>query len=650
MRGRPTHFWGKLSQDESGNVLAWHPLLCHCADVAMSTKALLTRSLLARRLATLCARRALTPRQVARLCVLAALHDFGKTNHGFQAKQHPSSRRTAGHLREALAALLDRERGIGDALVDALDLRSTVCWFESEQTLLSFLRAILAHHGRPLEESLVDSSLWLPRDGIDPIAGVRSLVDATKRWFPLAWQIGGDPLPASPELQHAFTGLLMLADWIGSDGSFFPFADSWPNETYHQQAEQRAEAAVAGMGIDSICARDGLTLGDDLYDTLFGFRPRGAQSACLEVRPAPGPSTTILEAPTGEGKTEMALARFASLFEAGEVDGLYFALPTRTSATQIHQRVVTAVARMYPDPKRRPAVVLAVPGYLRADDTDGVRLPGFEVLWPDDRSQATRHRRWAAEGPKRYLAGVVAIGTVDQALLSVLTVNHSHLRATALLRHLLVIDEVHASDAYMTRLTESLLARHRAAGGHAFLMSATLGGTARQRLLEPGGLGSALSLADATAKPYPLVTHLDATQQLTESNSNGQPSNAKTVHFEVQPWSDEPRDIVDRALDAAARGAKVLILRNTVKTCLATQLALETSAAQRGEAALLFSCEHAAAPHHARFAAVDRKRLDLAIEANFGKTRPVGGCVAVCTQTVQQSLDLDADLMLTDRG
>ena len=64
--------------------------------------------------------------------------------------------------------------------------------------------------------------------------------------------------------------------------------------------------------------------------------------------------------------------------------------------------------------------------------------------------------RWAAEHPKRYAAASFAVGTIDQALLGALQVRHAHLRAACLVRHLLVIDEVHASDAYMTALVERL--------------------------------------------------------------------------------------------------------------------------------------------------------------------------------------------------
>jgi CRISPR-associated endonuclease/helicase Cas3 len=135
---------------------------------------------------------------------------------------------------------------------------------------------------------------------------------------------------------------------------------------------------------------------------------------------------------------------------------MYFALPTRTAATQMHQRVYEAITRAFPSESTRPPVVLAVPGYIAVDDGVAHRLPGFEVLWNDNEAERFRFRGWAAENPKRYLAGPIVVGTIDQVLLSTLMVSHAHMRATALLRQFLVVDEVHASDSYMIALLRSV--------------------------------------------------------------------------------------------------------------------------------------------------------------------------------------------------
>ena len=353
-------------------------------------------------------------------------------------------------------------------------------------------------------------------------------------------------------------------------------------------------------------------------------------------------SISILEEETGGGKTEAALARFVKLFETGLVDGLYFALPTRTAATQIHRRVQAAVSRAFWTRRRWCS---PVPGYLMVDDVSGERLAPFDVLWNDSDAERFRYRGWAAENAKRYLSGAVVVGTIDQVLLSSLMVSHAHLRATALLRHLLVVDEVHASDAYMGRILEHVLQRHRAAGGHALLLSATLAGEARFRLLNPGVPSARPGLQEAKRKSYPLLSHRGAEARgIPVPPAGRNPSSRRRRQTRDEPTGSREA----MALDAAAQGAKVLVIRNTVTDCVATQLALETAAAASDRTQLLFACQHVPAPHHSRFARADRAALDAALEARLGRTRPDGGCVVVATQTVQQSLDIDADLLLSD--
>jgi len=656
MQGPPTGFWGKLRQDEQKRVLAWHSVADHCADVAAVCEALLERTLLRRRLARLAGRDDLTEVQVARLGVLAALHDVGKFNAGFQNKAR-GTKDTAGHLAEVLAILNPRNnrRDLTRLLFNSLRICELAAWGDHPEgdDVFQLLIATISHHGRPVDITQGDKIVthhWQPATGPDPFAGIADLVDRTRRWFPRAWEPGGEPLPATAELQHGWSGLLMLADWLGSDDApgRFTFRDDGDASDRMDFARPRARLVIERIGIDPRPARACLGSEPPGFQTLVpGSTPWAAQQAMLDLPLDAAGSLTVLEAETGSGKTEAALVYYARLFHAGLVDGMVFALPTRTAATQIHRRVREAVAHAFPDPDRRPAVVLAVPGYLRVDEVEAkARLPRFQVLWPDH--DRFRHRAWAAESPKRYLAGPVVVGTVDQVLLSALQVSHAHLRATALLRQFLVVDEVHASDAYMTRVLESVLDQHLRAGGHALLLSATLGAAARTRLLAESDRrrrhDQVPTLAAALATPYPALSHRPAGAPAEVLGVAGdQPE--KAVRIALHPWMDEPDAVAREALSAAREGAKVLVIRNTVKDCIATQEALEAIA---GGAPVLFRCGDVVAPHHGRFADRDRKALDEAIEAAFGKERPAGGRVVVATQTVEQSLDLDADLLVTD--
>jgi len=144
-----------------------------------------------------------------------------------------------------------------------------------------------------------------------------------------------------------------------------------------------------------------------------------------------------------------------------------------------------------------------VPGYLKSGDAQGRSLPDWRgVLWDHEPDEAKLLSRWAAESTKRYLAATIAVGTVDRAMLAALQVKHAHLRAAALPRSFLVIDEVRAFDRYMKEVRNHLLNMHLRRGGYAMLMSATLGLVVRTKWL---GRKSAPSLEEAVAAPYPAV-------------------------------------------------------------------------------------------------------------------------------------------------
>jgi CRISPR-associated endonuclease/helicase Cas3 len=680
MKGELSTFWGKLLKGEQGQIIAWHPLIDHCADVAACCEALLEKTIIRRRLATLAGLDSLSAKMVERLCVLASLHDLGKYGQGFFAKALPSPANVAGHVQEALAVLTAACTGEfpeGTQLREVLRLDHLATWSAEPETVLRLLWASICHHGRPYSCTQVPAPKrwhWRTNEGRAPFDGIAQLQRFAENWYPEAWKDGGEPLPDAPAFAHAFSGMVMLADWLGSDHErWFSFSDVEPRDDdplrRMRWARERAREALAAMHVDPDQARGAIGKQTLTFERVFGFeKPREMQKRVEQLPIAHGGSIAILEAETGSGKTEAAVLHYLRLFNAGEVDGLYFALPTRTAATQMHERVNKAVRAVFEEEIARPPVVLAVPGYLRVDDLEGKRMGGyqvswtehcrlapFETLWPDEDRDLKRHRGWAAESPKRYLAGAVVIGTIDQVLLSALAVRHAHLRATARLRLLLVVDEVHASDAYMTRVLETVLADHLQAGGQALLLSATLGAVTRQRLLYPRDLQQPIGLTDARDVAYPLLTYRPvvppaaAVEYRGASSCTTSATNKAAVQVELWPQMDEAMCVAERALEAACRGARVLVLRNTVRACRDTQLAIEHAATAHGLEHLLFRCKGIIACHHARYVREDRQLLDAAIENALGKQREGDdGLVVVATQTVQQSLDLDADLLLTD--
>ena len=653
-------FWAKAHPYGRPGPERIHLLEHHLADVGACFEALLAQPTIRRRLAHSGGMATLDDETAARLALFAAMHDVGKVNLGFQTRVwresdfSPGERRTAamrgvGHYRELVPVLLDDDTETAGWFFDKLDWWDEVIntWGDPlGETVCGLFVATLSHHGRPLQLEgglSANSLLWRQYGDLEPREQVARVGGLLRRWFPAAFTGTTLKLPAKPQFQHMFLGLCTWADWIGSDKGWFPYVDEPDDDYFFEAARPRAAHAIREIGLDVRAQRDGLTTLPD-FKAVFGFGANAIQDAALDA-PLKTP-VVIVESETGSGKTEAALWRFAHMYEQGLVDGIYFALPTRAAAVQIHGRVKKFVAKLFPN--NPPPVVLAVPGYDADADAASVAIEYDEGAAGHQRDG----RPWASEHPKRYLAAQIAVGTVDQAMMGALKVRHAHMRAACLARNLLVVDEVHASDTYMGAVLESLLDAHAGAGGYALLMSATLGSAARHRWLNRGRRANreGPTLADAVKAPYPAVSGEGI--GLTAAGLNDQ---AKRVSVEASPTMRDFADVARRALDAARKGAKVLVVRNTVDYAVNTQLAIEELAGD-ADAALLFDVNGKTSPHHGRYAACDRKLLDARIEELLGKGRPhsagsgqaQGGVVVVGTQTLEQSLDIDADLLIAD--
>lgn len=633
--------FGKLERNDIGESVRVHPLIDHMIDVAMCFHALSRCRGIARALNNAAARE-LTSQDLSRLAVFAYLHDIGKANSGFQAKRWRSERDIptdwpvhvhAGHGSE-VHALFDEP--LARAAVSQL-LEQICVWGDAADALLT---ASISHHGRPIKEMPVrEAPIWrsIP-DTYSPAAVLADIAARAPHIFPSAFSQGGQPLPELPGFGHLFAGLIQLADWLGSDTRFFPFSELGEDRAI--SAPAMAAKAVATVGLDTESWRNALIANPQSFAGIFNVpRARPIQAAIDDETLG---QLVILESETGSGKTEAALWRYIRLFRAGLVDSLYFALPTRVAASQIYKRVTDTLHRVWP--QGAPLAVRALPGYIAADGQTAIPLPDFQVQWADNPDDQKAPHRWAAESAKRFLAAPVAVGTIDQALLGTLQVRHAHLRFATLSRSLLVVDEVHASDAYMTVLLERLLKTHLQSGGHALLLSATLGSSARSRYLaltpqvrkEPPTM---MSFDTACTVPYPAISDHRAIRKTLPTG------HSKAVAWALRDIIDTPELIAETAIDAAGHGAKVLIIRNTVPAAVATLAALERSTL---DPSWLFSLNGIPTLHHSRFSRQDRPALDAAIEACLGKTRPDGPLIVVGTQTLEQSLDIDADLLITD--
>jgi CRISPR-associated endonuclease/helicase Cas3 len=523
----------------------------------------------------------LTDTHLDRLAVLAGLHDLGKALKGFQDKLEDTPLTSRGHVVEALAVLANSAQAR-----EAIGLLILSEWFERTTDALY---VAICHHGEPIGDerirphiAVVDQLLARTRYGHEPIVEIRRLRDMITSHFPLAAQ-SVPRLRFTPAAQHLFAGILMAADWMASGFAFTPGAPE----------------ALASDVLDRT-VWTGWHSGAPAQDLLEGREPRPAQLGTLEL--PLDERLVILEAPTGSGKTEAALIWASRLVEAGHIDGLYFAVPTRSAATELHARIGRLMSTMHPALKGK--IVRALPGLLDTDNS----VPDYPA------------ETWAVAAPKRTFAAPIAVGTIDQALLSIVRARHAWMRAAFLARHLLVVDEVHASDPYMAGLTRGLVERHLALGGRALAMSATLGETARAILMGDTRRG----FNEAIAAPYPSIRSASVDRALPTTAS-------RTIDAIIENFETA----FTRARMAAASDLSVLWIRSTVVDAVADFAAFETS----GVPALL---------HHSRYAIEDRTWLDGRLLEIFGLNGARRGIVAVTTQTAEQSLDIDADLLITD--
>ena len=600
-----------------------------------------------------------------RLTVLAFLHDVGKAGAGFQAKALPDEQQALWRKRQGcgrdqqghtkvvaplmcFAPEFEVHRGV-------LGVDEIRRWGGSsdlaQQDVIDLWLASVSHHGDPIA---VDRELWMLGNSpsptwtsrlgtYDPVDELARLRHTAHTLWPAAFAAESPDMRPSQALIHAFAGLVSLADWIGSDTRHFPLDPAAQDHTRWKEAMTAAAKALREMRIDVEDIRADLRQRSPTFRQVFGFEPTDVQTATSEM---PEHSPVVLEAETGSGKTEAALWRFKALFEAGEVDSLCFLLPTRVAATGISARLESFVTQLFPSAELRPNTVLAVPGYLHANAADGRWLAPFSVQWPD--REVGDPLFWAAENSKRYFAAAVAAATIDQFLLSTLQTKHAHLRGSVLLRALVVVDEVHASDPFMRALLAKALRRHQAAGGHALLLSATLTSDLREELMRTAPAPRVRLRAPVKPSAPPLPQDYPRLSTPTTSQTFGKISQHKRIHHELKPWMRDPQAVAQCAAQVLEAGAKVLVLRNTVRQAVATQRALEELLGPDHPA--LFRCKGIVALHHGRYALPDRRALDERVDALLGKgaAHRRDALVLCATQTVEISVDCDADFLITD--
>jgi len=561
-----------------------------------------------------------------------SLHDIGKCFPDFQISGGPALAAPlikAGLLfpkapewkdhAAAGAAWLSRDRR-SSYLTNELGWCRDAAWLVSS--------CIRAHHGdfmarndpepddlhaswEPLRRSLVSK--------LDMIFGARE------------WKLEVEP-PGMSVAGMLLTGFIVLSDWLAS-GYMIPGPSKEP-ENFLDWARARATSIANSLFPVPNTRWQELVAFRDVFPGPGFEKPRPLQISCEVVADKePGPCLAIIEAPMGEGKTEAAIylaTRWAAL---SGLTGMYFALPTTATSNQMHVRVGKFLAE-HSDPAACQVALVHGMRWM-VDRGTPAKLGSFK-----NREQAVLAHEWFRPS-KRALLSAFGVGTIDQSLMAALKVKFGFLRVLGLANKVLIVDEVHAYDAYMSRILTLLLQWAAALGIPVILLSATLPASKKAELLDAYAPGAGRMLPPG-ADTYPVIT-LAGQNGIRVFPVDGCAQHARLTLDLLHGMLGNAAGLANLAVEASAKagGKCVCVIVNTVRAAQDIYGEVKKACKDTDTKIMLF---------HARFPARRRRKIEKEVLRLFGKrgrNRP-RRAILVATQVVEQSLDIDFDEMFSE--
>lgn len=593
---------------------------------------------------------------------VASIHDVGKASPAF-ACQCPrlDARMDEVGLHHGTIVFDDQRREAHHTVVGQLAVDA----WARERGIRSPLtkqvsQLVGVHHGRipepvvvrevGLRRSLTGDKSWVGvrREFLDLMASEAGVADRVAHWGEVSFVL--------PDLVD-MSGLLIIADWLASNETYFPYlSDGVPDSMSADERVQRLNHGYEELAFPDAWAPDVPDLPDgSLYSQRFGWpqsrHARPLQRLVVDLARRPSTRLMIIESPTGSGKTEAALIATEVLAASLGLAGAAIFLPTQATTNAMFSRVVDWLDRLPAPPEAVPAWALTLahgkaslnPRYRRlkeevarmdAADAEGEldAIYDTERLGQGDTSYAALS--WF-QGRQRPLLANFSVGTIDQLLMMSLKSKHLMLRHLGLASKALVLDEVHAADEYMEVYLDRALGWLGANGTPVVILSATLTGLRRRQLAAAYGAHLAVAHSDLDAiekeRAYPLVTVVES-----DGTVRSYPAPAPTSRSVRLDWGPADPDQLAAEVGGLGQGC-ILVIRNTVKAAQRTVDALRR--AGLGPVTLT----------HSRFMASDRADRDDELLRMFGPDgdRPEHHIV-VATQVVEQSLDIDFDVLFTD--
>lgn len=639
-------YWGKAQPSEDGQA-AFHLLPFHCLDVAAVGVAYLKQSSLLKSCCGLlnCSEQDF----LSWSAFLLALHDIGKFSEAFQAqrpdlilelqKREPNLTKIYSERHDSLGFWLwgGGYEGICSEMLSEIGINNTK---RIQESFACWIRAVTGHHGMPPKPSGNPDSFFRREDrqaaaDFVQAMGKLLLTDEAKH---IPTNLGTKDFQQLSEMMSWwFAGVTVLADWLGSNTLFFPYQiQSTDLEKYWEYAQSQATEALAQSGVYPSVIEKGRSF-KDLFQKIQEASPLQQWAVSVDIPQAP--QLYLLEDVTGAGKTEAAMMLAYHLMEQGLAEGFFIGLPTMATANAMYKRVAEVYQKLFTD----NANLVLAHGHKKLVEEFAATIFPSDIPEQDsaqlDETASARCTAWLADHSKRALLASAGIGTIDQALLAVLHSKHQSLRLLGLFNKVLIVDEVHACDAYMQGVLEVLLEFHARTGGPVILLSATLPSRMKQALLNAYAKGRHQAPAPALhSDAYPLATrwHDGQTILLEDAlTSRACVSRTVQVHYEA-----DDEKVFAHIFAALQQGRCVGWIRNTVADAMAAYERISKTISS--EKITLF---------HARFCLRDRLKKEEQVLSFFGedsKQHDRQGRLMIATQVAEQSLDVDFDVLITD--
>jgi CRISPR-associated endonuclease/helicase Cas3 len=441
-----------------------------------------------------------------------------------------------------------------------------------------------------------------------------------------------DELPAvDVPSQMLLSGLLMMADWIASNSYYaplIPLEESFDNAIYPQRIDELWDKlALPDQWLPYNSFMD-----EEAFKERYGFLPNAMQRAMLQIAEnADSSGIYIIEAQMGLGKTEAALSATEVLAAKWSLEGVFFGLPTQATANGIFPRMKAWVESMTDG--NRFSIKLIHENAMLQKDYRELLLQGSATQNEDAEDGGLIVHNWF-EGRKQALLTSFVIGTVDQMLMAALQQKHVMLRHLGLAGKVVIVDECHAYDAYMNCYLERALEWLGMYDIPVILLSATLPSQRRVKLMEAyhGGKFKTTSDKWKNNQAYPLITYTDG----DEIKQCEVPVDTKSKRIVISKSS--LNDVAPILKERLLHGGSAGVILNTVNQAQKTAELLQREFPDY-EVVLL----------HARFTMADRQGLEEKVLQSLGKhsVPKERQLIVVGTQILEQSLDIDFDVMIT---